>query len=146
MKPVNRLVRGLVDRDCRRAARELLLLPALSGCWRMQEVAQGAGPADAGSDGDSDSWPSMEQVDGGLHDPVSDLVWQDPPLFDLLNSLDAIAYCQELAWAGYDDWRLPDVDELQSLLRGCPGAQACGVEDPECLLSSCNDGDDCAGC
>jgi hypothetical protein len=29
---------------------------------------------------------------------------------------DALAYCDDLRWGGYDDWHLPDVYELQSIL------------------------------
>jgi hypothetical protein len=57
-------------------------------------------------------------------DPDTDLCWQNPQkdAYDYddagLTQPDAIRYCKELVFGGYSDWRLPDIDELRTLLRG----------------------------
>ena len=43
---------------------------------------------------------------------------------------EAYAYCDELDVGGYDDWRLPTIDELRTLVSGFPGTEPggqCGV-------------------
>ena len=64
---------------------------------------------------------------------------------DVLLWNEAVDHCEQLTTAGHDDWRLPKIQELISLIRGC-GSSRCGVTDPECLDSSCNDGPDCQYC
>jgi hypothetical protein len=129
----------------------------LIGCHQMQEVGGGehvyedleiqiADAVAVDSSGDTDGSAPFEDDFGGAYDPETGLVWQNPALDDLLMWQEAMEYCAELVHGGYDDWRLPDVDELQTLLRGCPGAEDCGVDDPECLTSDCNDGPNCGGC
>jgi len=56
-----------------------------------------------------------DKGDGTLTDAASGLVWQQADSLYDLNWGGALAYCENLDLAGYDDWRLPDVKELASL-------------------------------
>jgi len=65
-------------------------------------------------------------------DETTDLCWQSPQR-EAYNyedigviSKDAIRYCEDLVIDGYDDWRLPNIDELRSLVRGNPDTMAGG--------------------
>jgi hypothetical protein len=122
-----------------------------TGTW-----AAGDADTDADTDSDTDSGtealPTMEPCEGGLADPASGLCWQDPPLAGPLNRNFAVDACAGLDHGGHDDWRLPAVHELISLLRGCVDGtatgdlspSACAAADPGCLDSSCNTG--CGAC
>jgi hypothetical protein len=66
------------------------------------------------------------------NDPDTNLSWQDPQkdAYDYddpgLPQEDALRYCEELVIGGYNDWRLPDIDELRTLIRGNPGTMTDG--------------------
>jgi len=52
-------------------------------------------------------------------DPGTGLIWQLRGELPRAWSVIAMGYCQRLRYAGADDWRMPTIDELRSLVRGC---------------------------
>jgi hypothetical protein len=67
-------------------------------------------------------------------DQTTDLCWQNPP-YQKGRGLcwqAANDYCQQLIFDGHDDWWLPDITELRTLVVDCPQLEtdgACPVED-----------------
>ncbi|OBP14337.1 hypothetical protein A5320_11160 [Rheinheimera sp. SA_1] len=51
-------------------------------------------------------------------DKTNNLMWEDGPQIDRERILwqDAAAYCENLNYAGFDDWRLPNINESHTLL------------------------------
>jgi hypothetical protein len=70
----------------------------------------------------------VDNQDGTVTDTCTGLMWQKETadvnrdgqtIADLSDSLpwcNALAYCENLSFAGHDDWRLPSVRELQSIV------------------------------
>lgn len=67
-------------------------------------------------------------------DPATGLIWEKNPTETEVNWAQAVDHCGGLA--GGAGWRLPDIDELRSLIRGCPGTVTGG---------SCNESVSCPG-
>ncbi len=79
-------------------------------------------------------------------DETYGLMWQRIISDDTLNYGDAIAYCAELSLADFDDWRLPGIGELRTLVRGCDTMAfdgACNIKEGDCLSNQCKDNDAC---
>jgi hypothetical protein len=83
---------------------------------------------------DGTGWETCECINNYSYwnDPATDLTWQDPqkdaytPDDQGPGYPDAVRYCEELVLGGYDDWRLPNIDELRTLVRGNPDTEAGG--------------------
>lgn len=61
----------------------------------------------------------MDHADGTVIDGETDLVWQKDPAPERITWLEAQQYVQQLnesGFAGHDDWRLPNNQELLSLM------------------------------
>ena len=72
------------------------------------------------------------------YDPESEITWSAKSA-DQMTWDDAVSYCENLEEYGYDDWRMPNIDELRTVVRNCEGSQtggACQVSDPDHLSSS----------
>ena len=79
-------------------------------------------------------------------DSSSGLTWSTKAQ-ETMNWNAAVTYCDNLDEGGYDDWRLPTIDELRTLIQNCSQTEtdgSCGVTD-DCLSDSCRS-DDCYGC
>ncbi len=78
---------------------------------------------------------------------VTGLMWQsyDPEdVFSYLNRKTydkAVQYCADLSWAGFNDWRLPTIDELRTIVEGYEDIMwggRCAVGG-DCLQYTCKD-------
>ena len=83
---------------------------------------------------DGSAWEACNTIDYSVWcDDETGLCWQDPQkdAYDLedpgLIQPDAVRYCEELVLGGYDDWRLPNIDEMRTVIDGNPPAEAGGA-------------------
>lgn len=76
---------------------------------------------------------------GVWYDEENELLWENPPPRGTRYWDEAITYCESLSLYDRDDWHLPTIDELRSLMRDC---------DNSCAVSTtCSDWSGCAsGC
>lgn len=109
---------------------------------------EGTPPGDSDDDDDNDDNDDNDDLfEETWVDPESGLMWQVDPGEDEFEWEMIFDHCESLALGGYDDWRVPTISELRSLIRGCPDSQpdgACGVTD-YCTNVSCWNWD-CSTC
>ena len=71
---------------------------------------------------------------------IGNLVWSDRSS-NAMTWSSAKQYCENLSEGGYTDWRLPNIDELRTLIKNCPksetGGQCKVSERSRCLSSNC---------
>ena len=58
----------------------------------------------------------VDNGDGTISDRATGLVWMKKDSAKPMNWEQALAYAENLRWGGYDDWRLPNAKELQSIV------------------------------
>ena len=58
----------------------------------------------------------VDNGDGTITDNATGLMWMQNDSQNGMNWEDALNYAENLEFAGYSDWRLPDVKELQSIV------------------------------
>ncbi|CAE6935452.1 Protein of unknown function (DUF1566) [Vibrio sp. B1REV9] len=58
----------------------------------------------------------VDNGDGTVTEKVTDRMWQQKIDYKRRNWLDSIEYCENLDYAGYNDWRLPNIKELVSIV------------------------------
>lgn len=80
-------------------------------------------------------------------DPATGFTWQVGRSPEELTWDDAVAYCDDLELGGDDLWRLPNIGELRTLIRGCPATETGGSCQlaADCLSEEC-ESLDCDGC
>lgn len=107
---------------------------------------------DIDNDIDTDTDGDTDPGDGTWTDDNTGLMWENPDYLDVMSRKyswqDALDFCENLVLNGYDDWRAPTIDELRSLIRGCPATETGGTcpVTSQCLdYLSCKN-DDCQGC
>ena len=78
---------------------------------------------------------------------AENLQWSSKSLYKMTWN-DAVNYCQNLGENGYSNWRLPNIDELRTLVKNCPTTEtggACDVTN-ECLSQENCKNKACEGC
>jgi hypothetical protein len=85
---------------------------------------------------------------GNWYDADTGLCWQNPPDDTKTDWEAAGVYCNDGTWGGFSDWRLPNIDELISLLRGCQnGTETGDLSRSLCAMTpeGCAESDSCGG-
>ena len=97
--------------------------------------------------------PSVSCCDSGgrivcWYDPTSGFMWEDLPSMPWIPWDEAVSYCEDLILDEYDDWSLPTISQLRSLISGCDKTDSnggCTVTDTCLSHPSCTN-NDCLGC
>ncbi|MFA9378261.1 MAG: DUF1566 domain-containing protein [Lachnotalea sp.] len=58
----------------------------------------------------------VDEGDGTITDEATGLMWSQDDSGEGMNWEEALAYVENSEYAGYDDWRLPNINELQSIV------------------------------
>ena len=121
-----------------------LALPAGcdSGNDDSEQEDRKAAAGDATEDVAQVQFKGVDNGDGTITDLTTDLMWEKG-CSPWIGWSEAVERCSGLGLAGHDDWRLPDIDELRSLISVCPQTMvggACNVSTTCVNESECFDG------
>ena len=117
----------------------------------------GNGGGNGGNGDTTGIWVDPKPFNGTVH-----LMWENPMQYTGFGGAepshaDSETYCANLVLAGHDDWRLPTIDELRTLVRGistiepggkCPTSESC-TNQATCADDKDNTqgfGNSCLGC
>ena len=92
-------------------------------------------------------WTGSLCVKTPYYDSTTNLMWSKKSNRSMQNNT-VESYCAELSEGGYDDWRLPTINELRTLIQNCPKTVtggSCSVTD-NCLSSTCMPTEDSCSC
>lgn len=117
------------------------------------------GNSGEGGEGGGNGGNGGNNSEGGIWvDPDTYLIWENPlGKKGSISHSQAVTYCDNLVLKGYDDWRIPTIDELRTLVRGvsttmtdgkCPTREGCQAQDT-CNKDKENKqgfGNSCLGC
>jgi len=81
--------------------------------------------------------------DGTVTDNVTGLIWQQVPVSEAMSWQEAVEYCENLEFAGYDNWRVPTAKELfgiSDFTTGWPFLDTDYFEFPETSTMMMNEG------
>lgn len=83
----------------------------------------------------------VDNGDGTVTDEATGLMWQQDDSGSGMEWADALSYCEALDLGGYDDWTLPDVKQLQSIVdyTRSPSASGSAAIDPVFETSTITD-------
>lgn len=119
------------DGDCR--------LDADNGCESGAETSLGRRDASADVSVDGTNLVIEECPEGSWHDTEHHLCWENPQSLQAEFIDEAEAHCDNLSLDGLE-WRIPTIDELRSVIRGCPFTELGGPCDNTFM------NDYCVGC
>jgi hypothetical protein len=137
---LDQLEGGHVDSDVRidDGGGEVDTLPDADGDADAAADADADADADVADDADGGEADADTCPDGWL-DPDTALCWETTP-GPVVSWIEALSYCLSMALDAGLSWRLPTVDELRTLIRGCPAADACLVYEVCPYRATCFDG------
>ncbi len=69
-----------------------------------------------GVDWETNTRFTVDSTGSNVYDNLTGLMWTKNADIKSTNGADAITYCNTLVYGGYSDWRLPNVNELLSLI------------------------------